>query len=165
MANELELQTEIEGHKRCADCGVVKPLTVFARNRNQTAARGKPLNHCRDCAVARTLAWTDRNRDKVLNAHLRRTFGITLDEYTAMADAQGGVCAICGSPPTVMGGIKRSRHRKSAPPDPRLAVDHDHQTGQVRGLLCIPCNRGIGFLRDNPDLCDAAAVYLREGAR
>jgi hypothetical protein len=55
---------------------------------------------------------------------LRRRYGITPDDYDAMADAQGGVCAICGLPP-----------RKGT-----LDVDHDHATGRVRGLLCRRCN-------------------------
>lgn len=77
---------------------------------------------------------------------LRHKFGITLAEYEALAAAQGGVCAICHSPP--------QGHRR------HLDVDHDHTTSEVRGLLCSPCNRAIGYLRDDPDLLRAAAAYL-----
>lgn len=77
---------------------------------------------------------------------LRFKFGITLADYEAMSEAQGGVCAICKKPP--------QKHRR------HLDVDHDHKTGRVRGLLCSPCNRAIGYFRDDPELMRAAAAYL-----
>ncbi len=61
-----------------------------------------------------------------------------------MLAAQGGVCAICKTPPN---GV-------------RLSVDHDHKTAAVRGLLCAPCNTGIGMLRDSPMLLAMAEEYL-----
>jgi hypothetical protein len=61
-----------------------------------------------------------------------------------MLQIQSGVCAICG------GGNG----------DRRLAIDHDHMTGRVRGLLCSACNRAIGLLRDSPDRFTKAATYL-----
>jgi hypothetical protein len=65
--------------------------------------------------------------------------------YEAMLTSQGGVCAICGRPPSE----KR-----------RLAVDHDHATGAVRGLLCVPCNQALGRFQDSPDVLAAAAMYV-----
>lgn len=63
----------------------------------------------------------------------------------ALIEVQGGeLCAICGDRPG-----ERS-----------LAVDHDHETRRVRGLLCIPCNRGLGFFEDNPEILSAAIEYL-----
>lgn len=90
--------------------------------------------------------YPDRNRDR----HLRREFGIGLADYAARLAAQGGRCAICRSddPRTWNGG-------KS------FAVDHDHATGKVRGLLCRHCNLALGYLRDNPELAEALAAYLR----
>lgn len=64
-----------------------------------------------------------------------------------MLDAQGGVCAICGSPP---------------PEGEVLRVDHDHVTGKVRGFLCIVCNAGVGCFKDNENLLLAAINYLRK---
>lgn len=85
---------------------------------------------------------------------LRRTFGITLERYQQMMVAQNGVCAICKQPETE---IRRGQLQ-------HLSVDHCHKTNEVRALLCGFCNRGIGSLRDDPALIDAAAAYVREHA-
>jgi hypothetical protein len=75
-----------------------------------------------------------------------RAYGLTMADFTALLDEQGGVCAIC------KGG-------RSGPGN-RLHVDHDHTTGVVRGLLCSRCNTAVGLLRDDPRLAIAAADYL-----
>lgn len=71
-----------------------------------------------------------------------KKFGLTLEDFETMVESQGGACAICS-------GI----------PD-QLCVDHCHDTGKVRGLLCHRCNRGIGLLRDNPNILRKAATYV-----
>jgi hypothetical protein len=114
-------------------------------------------------AVERAKAWQKRNPERyaeiqkaykdsgrkawsVRRAHLKRKYGITLEDYVGMLVAQGGGCAICGEPE----------------PDGRsLHVDHDHDTGAVRGLLCFTCNAGIGMFDHDLRLLDAAADYLR----
>ena len=78
-----------------------------------------------------------------------RLYGLTLGAYQEMFTRQGGRCAICGAPPG-----KRA-----------LAVDHNHETGEVRALLCARCNVGIGGFRDDPELLAAAIVYLRSFER
>jgi len=78
-------------------------------------------------------------------AHLRREYGITVEEYDEMLAAQGGGCAICGGPQ-----VKRQW----------LAVDHDHATGEVRGLLCDPCNLAVGLFGDDPSTLQRAIDYL-----
>lgn len=83
-------------------------------------------------------------------ADLKRKFGITPEDYTAMHAAQGGVCAICEQPETA---LMRGRVMS-------LAIDHDHVTGKVRGLLCGNCNRAIGMLADDPERAMALAEYL-----
>ncbi len=72
---------------------------------------------------------------------------LTADEYNAMLEAQGGVCAIC----------------KKKPKAGRLAVDHVHGTDKVRGLLCNLCNSALGLFKDDPDRLKVAIEYLRKG--
>jgi hypothetical protein len=76
-----------------------------------------------------------------------RKYGITVDEIVRMEEEQEGLCAICRNPEPIEG---RS-----------LCVDHDHDTLQVRSLLCSNCNRGIGFLQDSVLLLERAAEYLK----
>lgn len=83
---------------------------------------------------------------------LQNKFGLAPGAYDQMLDEQGGVCAICQQTET------RIHHstKKVAP----LCVDHDHATGQVRGLLCVRCNRMLGYGRDNPEILRRAIAYL-----
>src|SRR5690348_17564393 len=83
---------------------------------------------------------------------LQRKFGITVEDYDKLLNEQGGVCAICKQPPEQV-------HRKSGKLRD-LAVDHDHGTGQVRGLLCADCNMALGLFSDSPDLMRKAAAFL-----
>jgi len=99
-----------------------------------------------------TQRWRQRDPRKYWNAQLKHKFGITADQYDDMLARQDGKCAICGKPET-----DTIRWGKTA----RLAVDHDHLTGVVRGLLCRRCNQGIGKFEDDPDMLQAAADYLR----
>jgi hypothetical protein len=82
------------------------------------------------------------------DAYLRRTFGITLEDFEAMLLAQGGGCAICG---------------RAAPEGTSLHVDHDHETGVVRGLLCFTCNGAIGMFTENDEHLTRAADYVSSG--
>lgn len=84
------------------------------------------------------------------NKYLKRNYGITLEEYDEMFDEQNGVCAICG-------GISRDGKR--------LSVDHDHETGKVRELLCMNCNTALGMLQDNVQIVLAAAQYLTKHSK
>jgi hypothetical protein len=74
----------------------------------------------------------------------RKLYGVTLEQYEAMLQAQGGVCAICAQ-----GSEKK------------FAIDHDHSTGRVRGLLCIPCNVGIANLKESVSVLKQAISYLQ----
>lgn len=79
--------------------------------------------------------------------NLKYLYGITADDLAAILDRQGNVCAICARS---FGTGHHGPH-----------VDHDHDTGTVRGALCGPCNRGIGLLRDSSALLSTASDYLR----
>lgn len=76
-----------------------------------------------------------------------KTYGITLDDYNAMFSAQGGKCAICNG---------------TNPSGKSLAIDHCHETGKVRALLCINCNIGIGNFKDNTETMLKAIEYLKK---
>lgn len=78
-------------------------------------------------------------------SHLKRRFGLTVEEYDTMLQNQGGVCRLCGAPPQ---------------PPYSLHVDHDHATGRVRGILCFRCNNALGDFADDPDRLRAAARYV-----
>jgi len=83
---------------------------------------------------------------------LLRHFGISLEDYQNLLETQGYVCAICGKPETIIDNRTKLIRR--------LAVDHCHTTKQVRGLLCMGCNQGLGNFRDNPDYLAKAISYL-----
>jgi len=89
--------------------------------------------------------WRETNPERVLNNTLRHDHGISLDDYKKMFDAQNGECAICA---------------EAYASGPRLAVDHDHKTGGIRGLLRGSCNGGLGLFRDDPHRLRAAIEYL-----
>lgn len=128
----------------CARCGGPKDTYV--------SPTGRLLRRCRPCARSaqkRRLASNPPppedprvKKNRMLQYH----FGITIEDYEAMAEAQGGVCAIC---------------RKTCVTGKSLAVDHCHATHKIRALLCGSCNRGLGMFNDDPNLLDVAVNYLR----
>lgn len=81
--------------------------------------------------------------------HLRRKYGITEEQYEELLHQQGGSCGVCG------------KHESTFPV--RLAVDHNHRTGEVRGLLCNYCNHRLVGRHTDPDLLLAVSSYLRKG--
>lgn len=91
-----------------------------------------------------------KNRDY----KLRRDFNITIEDYERLFDAQHGLCAICSQP-------QKQEVRAGTGTVKWLAVDHDHITGQVRGLLCSNCNKGLGFLGDSVLGLMRAVDYLQ----
>ena len=96
--------------------------------------------------------YRDSNPDREREKHLKKNYGISLAVYDAMWDAQDGVCAICKRPETAVNPNTGSPRR--------LAVDHCHTTGMIRGLLCTNCNGAIGKLRDDIALFESAIDYL-----
>lgn len=90
------------------------------------------------------------------NAHLKRTYGITLADYERIYQGQNGQCKICG------GTTSNRKWKDGRRQWLRLFVDHDHATGKVRGLLCSTCNRGIAFLKEDIGVLENAIKYLLE---
>ena len=136
--------------KTCTSCEVAKPFTEFNKG---PAYKNGYRSQCKACLSAYSKR---RNSDPVQKEINRANsykfkYGITLKQYDEMLEQQNGVCKICGSKDS-----KRGDHR--------LMVDHDHKTGEVRGLLCNPCNAAIGLLGDNISTLQNAINYLSTNA-
>lgn len=133
---------------------------------NEASRRWRARNREQRAAIARRYAaehpetiehswrsWRARNPEKYAEGlrrwNLRTRYGITLEEYDALLTAQGGRCAICGTD-------SPGRRVKF------FAVDHDHRTGAVRGLLCQLCNQALGQWRDAPAILRRAIAYLEK---
>lgn len=91
-----------------------------------------------------------KHPERKRNTALRSNYGLSLSEFNLLLASQDGGCAICGNKES--GG----KHNKN------LHVDHDHDSGVVRGILCASCNFAIGLLKDDPELLMRAAMYLQE---
>lgn len=130
---------------------------VKAAARNRHAANREENNAKRrnkteeQRAKERAYNRSRKRRRAVRDALFLKKYGITHDQYDAMAAAQGGVCAICG-------GTKAIDKWKSGLRN--LQVDHCHDTGKVRGLLCFSCNTALGHFGDDLALVQKALVYL-----
>ena len=160
--------------KRCKKCGAEKPLIDFYRS---SGMRDGHRNDCKVCnleekaaryradprpAIERARRWQKENAER-LNAtrrrrrespekkrmdrawYLKRTYDMSIEDYDKLLARQDGVCGVCGRSP-------RS--------DISLHVDHDHKTGQIRGLLCFRCNNALGDFDDDGDRLITAATYL-----
>lgn len=141
--------------KTCGRCGEAKKLSEFGISKKATAAKNASYRAiCRTCQVKAAQDWYGRpgNRTRALGnarrAWIKRKYGISLEEYDELLARQDGGCAICGSRDHAL--------------EYQLAVDHDHETGRVRGLLCHRCNLGIGQFGDDLDLLRKAIKYLEE---
>ena len=90
------------------------------------------------------------NPDYHKSIHLKKRYGVTVEQYNEMLAEQNGVCAVCEKPEANEIGGKT----------PSLAVDHDHKTGKIRALLCSNCNRALGLFNDDPALLAKAQSYV-----
>lgn len=143
--------------KTCPRCGEVKPAEGFYLK----VKTGKLSSWCRKCTIAqqrvRYLKLKAEGKlprptsEQYKKSDLRRKFGLEWDQYQGMVEAQAGLCAVCCEPPPP-GGLGSNAV---------LQVDHDHTSGQVRWLLCGPCNRAVAAVRENPKVAEAVAMYLR----
>ena len=134
----------------CRDCGdnnllvdemkwgITKPNKCKrCWNKDQRVYRAKNKKKFRE--------YDKRRPESILEWKLKNRFGITLEEYQRLFDLQLGGCAICKQPEK----------------DQNLAVDHDHVTGRVRGLLCRKCNIALGMLKEDEDIIWNLLDYLK----
>jgi len=111
---------------------------------------------CKDCTKKRNRdAYKIKDRgSQTRSGHLQRAYGLSEEEYNRLYMMQSGVCAICGKPETSV--------NKKTGQVYNLSVDHNHQTGAVRGLLCYSCNLSLGHFKDDISKLLAAIEYLKK---
>lgn len=129
--------------KQCSLCLENKPLESFCKKWDTKDG----LNmRCRSCKVIESKKWRVKNPNSVRNSNLKYFTGLSLYEYNLLFEFQKGCCAICG------------RHQSEL--NKSLFVDHNHETGKIRGLLCSKCNFGIGIFKDDVKLLRNGIEYL-----
>lgn len=137
--------------KRCPSCGETKEVTEF-----HLVSRGMPDRrvYCKVCTRAKRRAAYERRggSDIPYDQLLRREYGLTLADYNAQLRRQAHRCAVCRRPETVKS--------KTTGKPRRLAVDHDHVTGRLRGLLCHRCNILVWAFEENHTTLSAIDGYL-----
>lgn len=146
--------------KTCSRCRLDKSIEEFGHHRGRKDGR---QSRCKACANAEATAWTKKNPERRKEQHkrwraanpdtikrqsLRRHYGITLEHYNELLAKQDGRCGICRT------DSPRGHHNT-------FNVDHDHETGLIRGLLCWDCNSAVGKLGDTAEALERALVYLK----
>ncbi len=156
--------------KKCSKCEKVRKFILFSPNKKYKDG----LNYwCKQCCSDYTSLWRDKNPLtlkqkrktstlskqlrgkhplKYKNYSLKYSYGISVLEYEKMLLDQDSKCLICKE-------IETMKYRGKTK---YLSVDHDHNSGQIRGLLCDSCNRGIGYLKDSYKICLSAHEYLKK---
>lgn len=145
---DIQTQTKV-----CCVCIIRKDFSEFYNFKNKSDGKGYRCKVCDDLAQA---GWRKRNPQRAArsgrNNQLKWKYGISIEEYEEKLKEQNEVCAICFQQETkILGNTKHS-----------YSVDHNHETGQVRGLLCSSCNRGLGLLKDNKETLQSAISYLNK---
>jgi hypothetical protein len=131
--------------KICTKCGIDKPITAFASRKERPNGLGV-RSKCKECSNEICRSRCDKNPSVSRERNLQTLYGITHNDYLKMLEAQNGRCAICG---TDTPGGRGAFH-----------VDHCHDSGNIRGLLCHHCNTGLGHFKDQESLLLKAALYL-----
>lgn len=136
--------------KFCTKCRLEKPLNEFAFEARNTGT-GR-TSSCRKCISVNTRAWyqTKKNDLKYKNNRkdrcLKYSFGISLEQYNKKLEKQNSVCAICEKP-------ELARNKS-------LSTDHNHDTKQIRDLLCSKCNKALGQVNESPLILQKMIDYL-----
>lgn len=134
--------------KVCTKCKASRSIEDYRMQYCQKRNATYESNICRLCANEQARLSARRNQ----RARILRVFNITEVDYEIMLKLQNGVCAICSQ-------INKINKAGKIRP---LSVDHDHKTGIVRKLLCDACNHMLGKAKDNPEILEKAANYLRK---
>jgi len=129
--------------KNCNGCKTIKPITDFWKSQSL----------CITCVKERQKnRWNSRSPKKRLEQHLKYKYSLTINELMDELKKQKGNCAICETQlPDLL--VYNNRRRG-------YAIDHNHETGKFRGILCLNCNSMLGMACDSIDLLGKAADYL-----
>jgi hypothetical protein len=127
------------------NCAIKEPQPYASFNKDIHKRDGK-CNWCKSCTRVKDGDYYKFNKRKAKSATLKYKFGITIEEYDQLFNKQNECCAICL--------LHQSKLEK------RLAVDHCHKSGKIRGLLCGHCNKALGGFQDNTELLLRAIQYL-----
>jgi hypothetical protein len=136
--------------KICKTCGVEKSLELFHKSPKSKLG---VMSSCKKCAhqylqeKRKDPAQKEKHKEYGRRSSLKSRYGITIEDYDELYKLQNGLCKICKSTDK---GTKR------------LSVDHNHESGKVRGLLCQKCNRGLGLFNDSIFLFTEAIKYIKE---
>ena len=131
--------------KHCKTCGETKPIDPFWKGQSACVPCTKEKQKNR---------WASRTPQKRLEQHLKYKYGVSHAEFSKAWQEQNGCCCICENElPDLMTYDNRRRG---------YAIDHNHETGEFRGILCIKCNSLLGMASDRVDVLYAAAKYLSE---
>lgn len=142
--NYKYIDYKIPESKTCTMCRKIKIISEFT---NKTSAKDGKESSCKECKYAWNKRWAEENKQIIRSGKLTQCYNINLDYYNELFKQQEGRCAICN--------IHQSELTRI------LSVDHNHETGEIRGLLCGKCNVGLGHYNDNIKLLKKAIDYLK----
>ena len=150
---QIELDIK-EQHKICCVCNVRKPFDLFFNFKNKSDGKSY---RCKECDNFAKKTWSKNNPEKAYSAmrqnNLKTKYKVDLNWYENQFKEQDFKCAICETTENTVVGSKNALN---------FAVDHDHETGKVRGLLCNQCNRALGMFKDSQDILKKAVSYLKK---
>ncbi len=146
-----------DNKKICSTCKNEKSLGDFYKHKGHKDGLDYDCKQCCKAYYAEKLKknnkeYYSKNREFYRNQRFVRQFGISLDEYNELLRKQNNVCSICQ--------CKEIRIDKRTNRISELAVDHDHKTGRIRGLLCYKCNSVLGYANDDIQILKSATNYL-----
>lgn len=136
--------------KVCSKCHEKKDLKEFNK---RSASKDGHTARCGDCIRTKAIQTRAKRPESTRGYNLKVRFNISIDDYNHIFLKQRGLCAICHNPE-----VNKDKNGKIK----WLAVDHNHDTNEIRGLLCSSCNTGIGLLGDSTETLKKAIKYLDE---
>jgi Recombination endonuclease VII len=143
--------SSLENGKVCTKCLVWKEDKQYSQ-KNATGRKRAFQSRCKTCSIEDSVLWREKQSpERLKDLYYKRTYNLSLNQFTTLLAQQEGLCAIC----------KRQLVLENLTGDSAV-VDHCHVSGKVRGILCNECNRGLGYFRDKISSLLSAATYLKE---